>query len=155
MIAFDTNVLVRLLVRDDPEQFAAATALLEAAGESGEICYLADAVLCEVEWVLTSRYSAHRADVLAALTEIAADGRYAFDAADTLAEALRAYAEGRADFSDYLIGAIPSQGRPHHLHLRRQAEEPGGVHLPPLIRCRGAPPHPPTRPLDSPTPATG
>jgi predicted nucleic-acid-binding protein len=105
VIAFDTNVLVRLLVRDDAEQFAAATALLEAAGEDGETCYLADAVLCETEWVLTSRYSARRADVLAALTEIAADGRYAFDDPDAVAEALRAYAAGRADFSDYLIGA--------------------------------------------------
>jgi predicted nucleic-acid-binding protein len=105
VIAFDTNVLVRLLVRDDPEQFAAATALLEAAGESGEICHLADAVLCEAEWVLTSRYSARRADVLAALTEIAEDGRYAVDDPDAVAEALRAYAEGRADFSDSLIGA--------------------------------------------------
>ncbi len=105
MIAFDTNVLVRLLVGDDPEQLAAATALLEAAGETGETCYLADGVLCETEWVLSSRYNARRADVLAALTEIAADGRYAFDDPDTVAEALRAYAAGRADFSDYLIGA--------------------------------------------------
>jgi predicted nucleic-acid-binding protein len=104
VIAFDTNVLVRLLVRDDPEQFAAAAAILEAAGESGESCYLADPVLCETEWVLTSSYGARRADVLAALAEIAADGRYVFDDPDAVAEALRAYAEGRADFSDYLIG---------------------------------------------------
>ena len=105
MIAFDTNVLVRLLVGDDPAQFAAAAALLEAAGEGAETCYLADVVLCETEWVLTSRYGARRPDVLAALTEIAADGRYAFEDPEAVADALRAYAAGRADFSDYLIGA--------------------------------------------------
>lgn len=105
MIAFDTNVLVRLLVEDDPEQFAAATAVLERAAEAGERCYLADAVLCETEWVLTSLYRAGRDDILATLAALVADSRYTFDDAEALGEAIRAYETGGAEFSDHLIGA--------------------------------------------------
>jgi predicted nucleic-acid-binding protein len=105
VIAFDTNVLVRLLVRDDPDQFATAASLLEQATEREEPCYLSDAVLCETAWVLISHYRADRSDVLAALSELVADGRYVFGDAQAVTEALRAYEEGRADFSDYLIGA--------------------------------------------------
>lgn len=104
MIAFDTNVLVRLLVKDDPDQFATALALLEGATEAEEPCYLSDAVLCETVWVLASQYDASRSDILAAMTEIVADGRYAFDSAKAVRQALRAFEHGRADFSDYLIG---------------------------------------------------
>jgi predicted nucleic-acid-binding protein len=104
VIAFDTNVLIRLLVKDDPDQFATATALLERASEAEERCYLSDAVLCETAWVLASLYGASRSEILAALSTIAAEGRYAFDDPEGLADALRAYEAGRADFSDYLIG---------------------------------------------------
>lgn len=105
MIAIDTNVLVRLLVRDDRRQFAAATAVLERAAEADEPCYLSDGVLCETAWVLTSVYDAGRADVLAALTAVGADARYRVDDREALAQALRAYEDGRGGFADYLIAA--------------------------------------------------
>jgi len=104
VIAFDTNVLVRLLVKDDPEQFAVALALLERAVETEEACFLSDGVLCETAWVLDSQYDASRSDILAAMTELVADERYAFDDKEGVHQALRAFEEGRADFSDYLIG---------------------------------------------------
>lgn len=105
MIAFDTNVLVRLLVQDDPEQFAIAGALLEEVSERDERCYLSDAVLCEMAWVLASEYGARRADILAALSQVAAEPRYVLDDPDGVADALRSYEVGSADFADYLIGA--------------------------------------------------
>jgi len=104
VIAFDTNVLVRLLVRDEPEQFAAATAILERAVEAGDACYLCDTVLCETEWVLTTVYDASRADVLAAFHEITSDGRFALEGPDEISQALAAYERGKAQLSDYLIG---------------------------------------------------
>jgi predicted nucleic-acid-binding protein len=103
VIAVDTNVLVRLLVRDDPQQFAIATSVLEQAAENDERCYLPDAVLCETAWVLATSYGATRSDILAALTRIAAEPRYVLDDPEGLAEALRAYERGGGDFSDYLI----------------------------------------------------
>lgn len=105
MIALDTNVLVRLLVKDDPDQFAKALAVLERATDTEEPCFISDAVLCETAWVLASRYGAGRAEILAAMSELVADGRCAFDAPEALTETLQAFEDGRADFSDYLIGA--------------------------------------------------
>lgn len=105
MIALDANVLVRLLVQDDPDQFARALAVLERASESEESCFLSDGVLCETAWVLASQYRAGRAEILVALSELVGDRRYTFQDPEALAEALRAFEDGRADFSDYLIGA--------------------------------------------------
>jgi predicted nucleic-acid-binding protein len=104
MIAFDTNVLVRLLVEDDRRQFDAALALLERVAEARETCYLSDAVLCETVWVLTSVYRARRADVVGALTALTADPRYGFDDVEAVREAIEGYESGRADFADHLIG---------------------------------------------------
>jgi predicted nucleic-acid-binding protein len=105
VIALDTNVLVRLLVRDDPQQAAAAERLLGKAFESGEDCFLSDPVLCELEWVLDSCYRAPRTDVLAVLRDLMAQKHFAFEDREVLRCAVDAYQAGRADFSDYLIGA--------------------------------------------------
>jgi predicted nucleic-acid-binding protein len=51
-ITADTNVLVRALVQDDPEQAKAATELLEQA----ELIAIPAAVLCELVWVLRRVY---------------------------------------------------------------------------------------------------
>ena len=51
MIAVDTNVVVRLLVGDDPDQAAAAKSLFES-----ERIWIAKTVLLETEWVLRRLY---------------------------------------------------------------------------------------------------
>jgi len=47
VIALDTNILIRLLVRDDPGQTALAERLLQEAADAGEQCFISDPVLCE------------------------------------------------------------------------------------------------------------
>lgn len=51
MLALDTNIVVRLLTRDDPAQTETARRLL-ASNET----FVADTVLLETEWVLRSIY---------------------------------------------------------------------------------------------------
>jgi len=51
MIAVDTNILVRLLTRDDPKQAAAARSLFAT-----EPVWIAKTVLLETGWVLRSLY---------------------------------------------------------------------------------------------------
>lgn len=105
MIALDTNVLVRLVVRDDPQQLAQAEKLLLATAEQGEACLLTDPVLCELEWVLESSYRASRADILATLQELFSQNLFAFENRGTVLTAIERYQAGKGDFSDYLIGA--------------------------------------------------
>jgi predicted nucleic-acid-binding protein len=51
MIAVDTNVVVRLLTGDDPEQFKTASAAVQ-----GQELFLCKTVLLESEWVLRFTY---------------------------------------------------------------------------------------------------
>lgn len=51
MLAIDTNVVVRFLTRDDPEQAARAVRLMKS-----EALYVSTSVLLETEWVLRSVY---------------------------------------------------------------------------------------------------
>ena len=105
MIALDTNVVVRLLVEDDPVQTAISKDLLESAAATHEKCFLSNPVLCELEWVLDSCYSVPRSKVLSAIQELANNSHFAFENRAVLKQALDAFAAGKADFSDYLIGS--------------------------------------------------
>jgi predicted nucleic-acid-binding protein len=105
VIAFDTNVLVRLLVGDDPDQLARAERLLLQAKENDETCFLSAPVLCELEWVLESSYGAPRADILAVLRDLLDQEVFAFEDRQVVRRAIDAYQHGRGGFSDYLIGS--------------------------------------------------
>ncbi len=105
MIALDSNVLIRLLVEDDPVQANLAGQLIEAAREREEPCFISDPALCEVEWVLDSAYRASRRDIVAALQSILTSPFFIFDDAAAIEHALDHYCQGQGDFSDYLIGA--------------------------------------------------
>lgn len=104
MIAVDTNVLIRLLVQDDPDQGRQAERLLQDALLRGEDCFVSDPALCEIEWVLESCYDASRADVLAAIQEIVSRPTFLVEDREKLRRAMSRYQKGRGDFSDYLIG---------------------------------------------------
>ena len=52
MIALDTNVLARLVTKDDPKQARAAAELIDA----GDVCFVPITVALELEWVLRGVY---------------------------------------------------------------------------------------------------
>lgn len=63
MIAFDTSLLVRIAVGDDPEQKAAALALAEQ-----HRFLIPKTVVLETEWVLRSRYGLRPTEILGFLS---------------------------------------------------------------------------------------
>jgi predicted nucleic acid-binding protein len=65
MISVDTNVLARLLLKDDPKQYREAKSLLESDDE----VYVPITVLLELAWVLRVNNST-RQEILAALRGI-------------------------------------------------------------------------------------
>jgi predicted nucleic-acid-binding protein len=104
VIGLDTNILVRLIVEDDLEQAAAGGGLLRDAAAAGETAFLANPLLCELVWVLESRYRISQADVAAALQDLLANSLFEFEDRKVVQSALDVYRRGEADFADLLIG---------------------------------------------------
>ena len=61
MRAVDTNVLVRLLARDDPKQVAAAEAFVQTGAQPG--AWVSHLVLMEAVWVLDTVYDVNPAQI--------------------------------------------------------------------------------------------
>jgi len=105
VIGLDTNIIVRLVTQDDPEQAALAEDLIERAKEEGEVCFVSDVVLCELKWVLEQCYEATRTDVLTVMQELAARDIFPFENPEALHWAIHLFKESKVEFSDALIGA--------------------------------------------------
>jgi len=101
MLAVDTNIIVRFLTRDHPDQSPKARALVD-----DNDTFVSRTVLLETEWVLRSVYGYDRSQVFEALTSFAGLPRVVVeDAAESL-EALNQMKHGY-DFADalHLAGA--------------------------------------------------
>jgi predicted nucleic acid-binding protein len=96
MIAIDTNIVVRFLIGDDPEQAARARRLIETRR-----VLLISTVLLESEWVLRSGYGLERRSVVDKLRAFASLPNVELDEPDRVASAL-AWAQGGMDFADAL-----------------------------------------------------
>ena len=105
MIAFDTHVLLRLLLNDDARQSRQAQALIDQAVSRSDKVLVPDIVLCELEWVLSSVYAVPKAAIIETLRRLLDAEEFAFLDRAAVAGALNGYEGGSADFSDYLIGA--------------------------------------------------
>lgn len=96
MVAIDTNVLVRLLVRDDQAQAARAAALFD----KNEI-YICKTVLLETAWVLRFSYELNAPIILAALKQVLGLHQVTVEDAPAVADALGLFEVGM-DFADAL-----------------------------------------------------
>ncbi len=109
-VAIDTNVLVRLLVRDDPKQFNAARRLVEQAQAAGEPILILLGALLETEWVLRSRYRLDKASIAGAFAQLLESEGVAFEHEPTVEEALYIWTQQPgADFADCLLNARAAQ----------------------------------------------
>lgn len=98
MRAIDTNVLVRLLVRDDLKQVKAAEAFVDGSA------WVSQLVLAETLWVLESVYDRTPAQLAAALEILLAHETLILQDADTIGAALASFRQKPAlGFSDCLV----------------------------------------------------
>ena len=104
MRGLDTNVLVRYLTQDDPEQARKANAVIEETVGDGKRCFIASIVLCELVWVLQAAYGYDKEDVSGALEKMMSTIEFSIEDKDLALRALDDYLKGSADFADYLIG---------------------------------------------------
>ncbi len=105
-VAIDTNVLVRLLVRDDEGQFQAAQQLVEAAEAGQQDILVLLGVLLETEWVLRSRYRLDKPSIAATFARLLETQGVVFEHEATVEETLYIWAQNPgADFADCLHSA--------------------------------------------------
>ena len=103
MIGLDTNVLVRFLVEDDAAQTERARNVLQRAIDHDTLCFVSDVVLCEMVWVLETRYKLKRTEIRQGLENFLHSRQLTFSSMDLLSRALNSYGSGRGDFADYII----------------------------------------------------
>jgi predicted nucleic-acid-binding protein len=98
MRAVDTNVLVRLLTRDDPAQVRAAEAFVEKGA------WISHLVLAETAWVLRAAYERAHADIATAIEMLLDHRTLTLQDPDVVAAALIHYRrKPLLGFSDCLV----------------------------------------------------
>lgn len=102
MIGVDTNVIVRLVVNDDPAQAERAAKLF-----ASEQILIPSTVLIETEWVLSQTYRLDRGVVAEALSRVIDLANVTVDEPQRIGWALAAFAQGM-DFADAIHVRTPA-----------------------------------------------
>lgn len=100
MIAVDTNVVVRLLTRDDEKQFQKALALF-----TKESIFIPDTVILETEWVLRFAYDFKTSEICDAFTKLFGMPNVKIPSPDRISLAIELARQG-LDFADALHLAL-------------------------------------------------
>lgn len=103
MIAVDTNIIVRFLVRDDEKQSELARQRLKQAEANRERMLISLVVLLETIWVLESAYDKTRAEILDAIRAMRQMPVFEFQENEVIERLLVDGADCRADLADILI----------------------------------------------------
>lgn len=105
MKGLDTNVLLRYILHDDPDQTRIAINAIEQVEQAGRRLFIAAPVLCELIWTLRSlRFRTGRDRIVEVLEAILEAPVFEIQDRELVRRALEDYRRGPADFSDYLIG---------------------------------------------------
>lgn len=103
MISVDTNVIVRLLTRDDEKQYQTALTLFR-----GNQIFIPITVILELEWVLRFAYKFNPSQIAEALEKLAGLEQITIDRPEQLSLALQGL-RNNMDFADSLHLAIATK----------------------------------------------
>ena len=130
MIGIDTNVLVRLIVADDPRQTSAARNFIRDRCTAGDPGFVSNIVLAEIAWTLTAGYGYSRHQIADAIERIMETVQLQIESSTDVAAALVEYRAGPADFADCLIErSAASAGREPTMTFDRGAAKGCGMTL--------------------------
>ncbi len=102
MIAIDTNVVLRIILRDDAEQHEVAVRELAKAGRAGVDILVNDIVLVETIWTLVRTYRIDKQVVIGALQAFMQTSGIRFESDLIVANALELFEHSAAGFDDCL-----------------------------------------------------
>ena len=103
MIAVDTNVIVRFLVRDDEKQAEAVRRRLKLAEEQRERLKIPLFVVLETIWVLESAYDKTRSEILDSIEALRQMAVFEFEADPVIGGLLNDGPRQKAGLADILI----------------------------------------------------
>ena len=104
MIGLDTNILVRYITQDDPDQSKTAAHEIEKGLSAGQMFFIADIVMCELVWVLETAYGYDRREIAPVLENILRTKQFQFENKELLWQSVADYRNRKGDFADHLIG---------------------------------------------------
>lgn len=106
--SLDTNILVRLIVRDDEHQTLTVAKLLVKHVNQASL-FMPVTVALELEWVLRSRYKFKKTEVISALSALLMTFELVFESEGALEQALATYEDSSADFAESLHLALATK----------------------------------------------
>jgi predicted nucleic-acid-binding protein len=99
----DTNIFLRVLIRDNEKKFSDVTTFLEGIRNNLYPAYTSSFVLAELVWILSSYYKLNKADVVKAAESILNLNGLSFVENHDSSEALSLYKKYNVKFVDCLI----------------------------------------------------
>jgi predicted nucleic-acid-binding protein len=106
MIGIDSNILVRLIVADEPKQVAIARDFIHDHCTPDDPGYISNVVLAEVVWILARGYKYSRGEIADAIERIMETAQLQVESPTDVASALADYRSGPAGFTDCFIGHL-------------------------------------------------
>ncbi len=124
MIAVDTNILVRFLVRDDEAQATAVYERLKKAEQRGEVLFIPLIVLVETIWVLESGYGKSRSEVVESIEDVLRMPVFEVEKRGSVERAVMDSENVQADLADLLIAhSADASGCEGGITFDREADE--------------------------------
>ena len=121
MIGVDTNVLVRVFVRDNIEQTKAALRFLSERSVE-DPAFVSSVVIAELAWVLEKTYKYSDATIYQAVEWLFESSNVDVEKEGLLQQAIASAKLAKADISDSVIAAIANEaGAPHTVTFDRPA----------------------------------
>ena len=106
MIGLDTNILVRYLTQDDPDQSRKATEIIERRLTEENPGFVSIVAMVEVVWVLDRAYSFSTGEIAAAVERMLQTDVLVVENEQEVFNAMIALKSGQGTFADAIIAAL-------------------------------------------------
>lgn len=127
MLGLDTNVLVRLLIRDDAAQLKRAEKLVRRECIASDPGWVSVIVLCELVWVLEVAYAYKRSDIQSVVEHLLKTPIFRVEDEVVVSKALKSWAGCNCDLADMLIAErnLIEGCKTTYTFDRKAAKQPG------------------------------
>jgi len=122
MMGLDTNILVRYITQDDPQQCAKVNALFDKQISQENSAVISKIVLSELTWVLSHAYGYSREQIALVIQQIIITQEFVIEDSESAIKALQDYQTGKAGFADYFLARTHlAMGAKHTVSFDKKA----------------------------------